>query len=289
MDKRGVLRASTPGGHPLIGLAWIVAALLAAASFVGGPSAWWGVALAGVALAVYLARHRRFLGRLAAAAAALDVGDLEGARAVVAPLLARFPDVALVQKAAAAVLYSGGDPLSAAALYERAAKRIGRDPDIAIGLVASYAALNKAGDARRAAALDPDRFDVRLALAWAELIAVGGDRARGTDLVRGLVSDLGRVRGAERAAMTHALVAVAAARGHDPAGARAALEAVDRDVAPLTKSDRAFIGYLVGVALREGGALARAREAFSGANLEAPGSIGAALARRERALLGDGA
>src|SRR5256885_4260453 len=76
------------------------------------------------------------------------------------------------------ILYPSGDPLSAASMLEAAAKST-RDRDLVVTLVAAYAALNKAGDARRAATMWPNDPDVRLALAWAELVALGGDRPRG--------------------------------------------------------------------------------------------------------------
>jgi len=86
-----------------------------------------------------------------------------------------------------------------------------------VTLVASYAALNKAGDARRAAALRPSDPDVGLALAWAELVALGGDRARGAELAAGLSSDT-----PARAAMAAALRAIPAAHGGgaEPASSR---------------------------------------------------------------------
>jgi len=289
VEKPTVLRASTPGGHPLINLAWIWSALLLVGSFIGGPPAIWGVAVALAALAVYLYRHRRFIERLDQADRALDAGELAKARALLAPLLERFPELPIVQKAAAAALYASGDPLSAAALYERAAKRLRRDSDVAVGLVASYAALNKAGDARRAAALDPRSRDVRLALAWAELVALGGDRDRGVELTRELFAELNASAGAERVAMTHALVAIAAARRGDRVGASAAIDRVAKAIEPLAAPDAAFVGYLEGVALHETGAPNEARAAFDRAMVRAPGSIGEALARRERSRLADGA
>src|SRR2546428_4342031 len=120
---------------------------------------------------------------------ALDSGDLAGARALVGPLLDRFGGVTLVRKIAAEILYASGDPLSAASLFEQAAKRLPEDRAVVVGLVASYAALNRAGDARRSATLLSENIDVRLALAWSELVALGGDRARGASLVAGIAKD----------------------------------------------------------------------------------------------------
>jgi len=84
-----------------------------------------------------------------------------------------------VQEVAADVLYAAGDPLSAAALWETAMKRLGA-ARVAPRLVAAYAALNRGGDARRVAALVPDDPLAKLALAWSELAANGGDPERGT-------------------------------------------------------------------------------------------------------------
>ncbi|MGH2798056.1 MAG: hypothetical protein ACRDM0_10385, partial [Thermoleophilaceae bacterium] len=156
---------------------WIAAiALLAASAALAllGSFLWPAVLLVGLSwlvlgLAAYLWRHLRFMATLARAEALIDRGDVAAARALLAPLFERHPDISLVQKAAAAALYAGGDPLSAAQLYERVAQRAPRDEAVAIGLVAAYAALNKAGGARRAARLAPTSVDVRLALAWAEL------------------------------------------------------------------------------------------------------------------------
>lgn len=245
------------------------------------------VAIALGALAIYLVRHARFLGSLRSAERALSRGDLPAARAIAAPLLDRFPDLAAVQKTAADVLYAGGDPLSAASLYERAAKRTPRDRDLVVGLVASYAALNKAGDSRRAAQLLPHDYDVRLALAWAELTALGGDRARGAGLADELMRELEVGHGAERTAMANVLVAVAEAQRRNPSAARAALAVAERQGAVLEPADRAFIGYLGGIALRELGLLGDARRTFEAAMAEAPDTIGEALARRERSHIPD--
>src|SRR6267143_1649785 len=139
---------------------------------------------------------------------ALDSGDLHAAREGVAPLLDRFGTVTLVRKIAAEILYASGDPLSAASLFEQAAKRLPEDRPVVVGLVASYAALNRAGDARRSAALLPEHIDVRLALAWAELVALGGDRGRGSLLVEQIAKDPDLARSAERVGMQHALEAI---------------------------------------------------------------------------------
>src|SRR5689334_18217452 len=137
---------------------------------------------------------------------ALDRGDLKAARMLVAPLLGAFVSVTFIRKLAAEVLYASGDPLSAASLFEQAAKRL-PDRAVAVGLVASYAALNRAGDARRGASLMPEQIDVRLALAWAELDALGGDRARGAALVAAIASDPDVAASPERIAMHRALEA----------------------------------------------------------------------------------
>src|SRR5256886_15487173 len=143
---------------------------------------------------------------------ALDAGELEAARTLVAPVLGRFGTVTFVRKIAAELLYASGDPLSAASLFEQAAKRLPHDRAVIVGLVASYAALNRAGDARRSAALLPEHVDVRLALAWAELVALGGEPDRGTTLVAGIATDPDLARSVERVAMHHALAAIVAAR-----------------------------------------------------------------------------
>src|SRR5256712_2700675 len=114
---------------------------------------------------------------------ALDRGDLAGARTLVRPLLDRFGAVTLVRKVAAEVLYASGDPPSAATLFEQVAKKLPQDRAVVVGLAASYAALNRAGDARRSAALLHEEIDVRVALPWNELVALGGDRERGARLV----------------------------------------------------------------------------------------------------------
>src|SRR2546427_819566 len=62
---------------------------------------------------------------------ALDAGELEAARTLVAPVLGRFGTVTLVRKIAAEILYASGDPLSAASLFEQAARRLPTDPAFA--------------------------------------------------------------------------------------------------------------------------------------------------------------
>jgi tetratricopeptide (TPR) repeat protein len=217
---------------------------------------------------------------------ALERGELEAARTLVAPLLDRFGTVTLVRKIAAEILYASGDPLSAAALFEQAAKRLPNDRAVGVGLVASYAALNRAGDARRSAALLPEHIDVRLALAWSELVALGGDRDRGSALVADLAKDPELARSAERVAMHHALEAIVGARSGDPEVVRVKLRTAETRAATLRAGDRAFLGYLGGVALREAGLFEDARATFARATDASPDSIGAALARRERANLG---
>jgi len=217
---------------------------------------------------------------------ALDRGELEAARALVAPLLGGFGTVTFVRKIAAEILYASGDPLSAAALFEQAAKRLPGDRAAVVGLVASYAALNRAGDARRSAAQLPEQIDVRLALAWAELVALGGDRDRGANLVAGIAKDPDLARSAERVAMHHALEAIVAARSGDRDDVRAKLRLAEQSGPKLRAGDRAFLGYLGGVALREAGLVDDARATFGLAMDASPESIGAALARRERANMG---
>src|SRR5439155_98150 len=90
-------------------------------------------------------------------------GDLPMARAAVAPLVDRFPNIPAVQRVAGLVLYASGDPLSAAAMLEGAARAMPDDKGVAITLVASYAALNKAGRARRTGAAAPGTIGEELA------------------------------------------------------------------------------------------------------------------------------
>jgi tetratricopeptide (TPR) repeat protein len=214
---------------------------------------------------------------------ALNRGDLGQARALVGPLFDRFGSITFIRKLAAEVLYASGDPLSAASLFEQAAKKLPGDRAVAVGLVASYAALNRAGDARRSALLLPEHVDVRLALAWSELVALGGDRKRGAELVREITRDPEIARSHERVAMHLALDAIARAGDRD--GVRATLRRAEREASKLRAPDRAFLGYLGGIALRDAGLIADARATFALAMEAAPDSIGAALARRERASL----
>jgi tetratricopeptide (TPR) repeat protein len=211
---------------------------------------------------------------------------MEAARTLVAPLLGRFGTVTLVRKIAAEILYASGDPLSAASLFEQAAKKLPNDRAVAVGLVASYAALNRAGDARRSAALLSEHVDVRLALAWSELVALGGDPNRGAALLAEIAKDPELSRSAERIGMHRALDAIVSARAGDRDAVRARLRNAEKDSGKLQPGDRAFLGYLGGVALREAGLVDDARATFTLAMDASPESIGAALARRERANLG---
>ena len=292
MENRAVRQTDTPGGHPAIRAVWVLgAALLAAggiAAFASAPPAGTLAALGSALLlggfAAYLVRHQRSLEVLERADALLRAGRIAEARTILAPLLERYPRFAPLERASADVLYASGDPLSAATLYERAARST-RDPRIAVGLTAAYAALNKAGDARRAAALHPEAVDVRLALAWSELVALGGDRARGRALVAELAGAIGNAEAPERIAMLHSLEAIAAAHSGDVPAARRALAMAEGTIGGLADADRAFIGYLGGVALRELGLAGDARATFEIAMAAAPGTIGEALARRERSHL----
>src|SRR5260221_6274468 len=175
VEKPAVLKPSTPGGHPVIRAVWLGgfaafaagAVLFALHSFafeipilIAG-----GWMLAG--LVAYGVRHARFLGTLARGERALRSGDLTAARAIVAPLVDRFPNIPAVQRVAGLGLYASGDPLVAACMPQSSA-RVSPDSDVAVTLTASYAALNKAGDARRAAALRPDDPEVPLALTLTE-------------------------------------------------------------------------------------------------------------------------
>jgi hypothetical protein len=85
--------------------------------------------------------------------------------------------------------------------------------------------------------------------------------------------------------MAAALSATAAARAGDVAAADVALGDVARTRDALPPFERAFIGYLEGVALRELARTSDAVAAFERAMAAAPGTIGEALARRERANL----
>jgi tetratricopeptide (TPR) repeat protein len=291
VDKRAVLRAVTPGGHPAITALWVIglgAAVGAfAAAVLGAFTAAALLLLAAVLVLVagsvaYRLRLRRFSATLLAAEEALDAGDIKRARDLMAPLLARFHTFPLVQEVAADVLYAAGDPLSAASLWESAMKRLGAQR-VAPRLVAAYAALNRGGDARRVAALVPEDRLASLALAWSDLVATGGDRDRGVALADSLVSDVEQSENATVAAMTAAVAAIADARRGDRAGMQAKIEAMRR--AKPTAHDAAFLRYLAGIALREVGDIDDARREFSAAVDGSPESIGGALARRERAHL----
>jgi tetratricopeptide (TPR) repeat protein len=215
---------------------------------------------------------------------ALDRGDVERARTLLAPILTRFPKLAVVQEVAADVLYQGGDPLSAASLWESAMKKLGA-PRVAPRLAAAYTALNRPGDARRVASLVPDDALARITLAWCELAAIGGDRMRGAALAASFARDDEVRATASGDAMVAALAAIAAAQAGDSSAMRDALARAQARAAALAEHDRAFIGYLGGIALRESGATEDAREAWTAAMATAPESIGAALARRERSHL----
>lgn len=283
-----MLRPSTPGGHRVIGAAWLAATALVLLGAVlyalriaaAAPMAVLAAALFASGTLGYAVRHARFVRSLGQADTALAGGDLGAARDILAPLLDRFPGLPAVARASGRLLYAAGDPLSAATLLERAARSFRHDRELAVTLVASYAALNKAGDARRAAELLPGDPDVRLALAWAELVALGGDRLRGAALAAGLPGNT-----PARAAMAAVLRAVAAAQRGDAAAVRTELRAAADREADLSRAERAFLGYLGGVALRDAGATRDARETFSAAMEVAPGTIGEALARRERSHL----
>lgn len=291
VDKSTVLRAVTPGGHPAITALWLVGiavaavAVVAAALGAGGTAALLGLGASIVLVAAFIAyqlRLRRFSATLVAVEEALDAGDLQSARDLMAPLLARFHKFPLVQEVAADVLYAAGDPLSAASLWESAMKQLGA-PRIAARLVAAYAALNRGGDARRVAALVPEDRLASLALAWSELVATGGDRARGLVLADSLVADAERSENATVAAMTAAVAAIADAQRGDRIGMITKLEAMR--VAKPSAYDAAFLRYLAGVALRDAGDIDGAKREFTIAVDRSPDSIGGALARRERANL----
>jgi len=258
----------------------LAAGLYALRTPVAGPLAAVAAAVFGAGILAYAVRHAGFVRSLGRADRALAGGDLGAARDILAPLLDRFPGLPAIARASGRILYAAGDPLSAATLLERAAPAFRRDRELAVTLVASYAALNKAGDARRAAGLLPGDPDVRLALAWAELVALGGDRTLGAALAAGLAHDT-----PARAAMAAVLRAVAAAQRGDPAAMRAELRAAEERLGAVSDPERAFLGYLGGVALREAGAVDDARTTFSAAMDIAPGTIGEALARRERSHL----
>ena len=247
-----------------------------------------GFALAVLALVAWFVRYQLRLQavteRLIDAEDALDRGEVERARELAAPILAKYPQLAIVQDVAADVLYANGDPLSAASLYERAMKKLG-GPRVAPKLVAAYAALNRAGDARRVAALAPEDPMTRLALAWSELAAVGGDRDKGRALADEVAGDTELRSTAAGDAMALVLEAIAAASSGDATHARAALDRASARRAELAAHDRAFIGYLGGIALVQMGAIADARATWTMAIDAAPDTIGGALARRERSHL----
>jgi predicted Zn-dependent protease len=247
------------------------------------------VAVAGLfALALWFARYQLRLRDVTAAMLdaeeALDAGHVERARELMAPLLTRFPKLPVVQEVSADVLYAGGDPLSAASLWESAMKRLGA-PRVAPRLVAAYTALNRPGDARRVAALVPDDPLARITLAWCELAAIGGDREKGRVLSDEIAKDASVRATASGDAMACALEAIAAARAGDRARMRDALARAQARATELPPHDRAFVGYLGGIALRESGASEDARATWTTAMEAAPASIGAALARRERSHL----
>ena len=245
-------------------------------------------ALIALGLLAWFARNQMRFSRvsqtLIEAEEALDRGEVELARDMVAPILTRYPQLPIVQDVAADVLYATGDPLSAASLYERAMKKLGPGR-VAPKLVAAYAALNRAGDARRVAALAPDDPMTRLALTWSELAAVGGDREKGSALADGIGRDTELRSTPAGDAMAWVLEAIAAARAGQTGRARDALDRASTLREQLAAHDRAFVGYLGGIALLEMGARADARETWTMAMDAAPETIGAALARRERSHL----
>jgi tetratricopeptide (TPR) repeat protein len=286
--------ASTPGGHRLIRSAWLAATVLlvvaAGVAAVRGIRAAllvlaFALALFVAGYAAYLVRHFRFLRALTRAEHALARGEYESARSTLAPLLERYGNVPVVQRAAGRALYELGDPLSAASLLERAARSFAEDVEVAATLVASYAALNRGGDARRAAAIAPRHADVRLALAWSELVALGGDRGAGAAITEELAQRADVDSEPSRHAMCRTLAGIAAARRGDARATEASLADARAGRAALPAYERAFLGYLEGVALRELGRTQEASAAWERAMTDAPGTIGDALARRERANL----
>src|SRR5258708_27127942 len=152
VEKPVVLKASTPGGHPVIRVVWLAgfaAFVLGSVLFVLGSFAFeipliiaGGWMLSG--LIAYGVRHARFVGTIARGERALRAGDLPAARAIVAPLVDRFPNIPAVQRVAGLVLYASGDPLSAAAMLESTA-RVSSVSDVTVTRTASHAAVNKAG------------------------------------------------------------------------------------------------------------------------------------------------
>src|SRR5437667_4076403 len=99
VEKPAVLKASTPGGHPIIRAVWlgafillVLAALLFEIGAVSYPiPAVTAVAWLVAALVAYGVRHARFLGTLAGGQCSLRSGDLPTAPPVIPPRLARFP------------------------------------------------------------------------------------------------------------------------------------------------------------------------------------------------------
>lgn len=233
-------------------------------------------------IGLYQVRLRAVSADLVAAEDALDAGEIARARSLVAPLLAGHPRLGIVQEVAGDILYAGGDPLSAAALWERALRSLGA-ARVAPRLAGAYAALNRAGDVRRVAALVPGDRYAKLVLAWSELAALGGDRVRGADLAASC--DAERGEDPPGAAMADVLVAIAAGQRGDAVTVRDRLRSVRRRSVELLPHDRAFLGYLGGIALRDLGALDDARETWTIAIEASPESIGSALARRERSRL----
>jgi tetratricopeptide (TPR) repeat protein len=246
------------------------------------------LALGALALLAWFVRYQSRLSQMSEtlidAEEALDRGEVERARELVAPILAKYPQLPIVQDVAADVLYANGDPLSAASLYERAMKKLGPER-VAPKLVAAYAALNRAGDARRVAAMAPDDPMTRLAITWSELAAVGGDREKGRALADELARDADLRSTAAGDAMACVLQAIASARAGQTTRAREALDRASTQREKLAAHDRAFVGYLGGIALLEMGARADARETWTMAIDAAPETIGGALARRERSHL----
>jgi hypothetical protein len=138
------------------------------------------------------------------------------------------------------------------------------------------------------AQLVPDDALARITLAWCELAAIGGDRDRGRALTAGISRDATVRESASGDAMASALEAIVAARGHDEGALRNALDRANTRSAELLPYERAFIGYLLGVALREAGLIEDARTTWTVAVDVAPDTIGSALARRERSHLSQG-
>jgi hypothetical protein len=131
----------------------------------------------------------------------------------------------------------------------------------------------------------PDDPMTRLALTWSELAAVGGDRAKGRVLADGLAGDADLRSTPAGDAMANVLVAIASATAGDSARARAALDRASAKRDELAPQDRAFVGYLGGIALLQLGAVSDARATWTLAVDAAPETIGSALARRERSHL----